>query len=153
MENSDEQVLCLSKSGYYPVWSKYLSAAAGLVLTAGGIWRITGQGPSGFGRIYPYIFVGLGLLYFSRSEKRIYLSKSGIVKETKTPLSSSKEVLPWNRVAHVTLATRRKQFMAFFERYGEIKGLRVLFDREQEQTVRGIISQMCPKTEVNTIQQ
>lgn len=153
MASLDEQVLCLSKSGYYPAWSKYLSTAAGLVLVAGGIWRIVGQGPSGFGKIYPYLFVGIGLLYFSRSEKRIYLSQSGIVKETKTLMSSSKEVLPWNRVAHVTLATRRKQFMAFFERYGEIKGLRVLFDREQEQTVRKIISQMCPKTEVNTIQQ
>nr|WP_321501039.1 hypothetical protein [uncultured Dethiosulfovibrio sp.] len=147
----DRQVLCLSKSGYYPTWTKYLSAAAGVVLVAGGIWRIAGQA-SGFGQIYPYLFVGLGLLYFSRSEKKIYLSPEGIVKETKTLLSSSEEVLPWSKVAHVTIATKRKEFMAFFERYGEIKGLRVLFNREQEQTVRGIISKMCPKTEVNTIQ-
>ena len=146
-------MLCLSKSGYYPTWTKYLSAAAGITLIAGGIWRMAGQGPSDFGRIYPYLFVGLGLLYFSRSGKKIYLSPEGIVKETKTLLSSSTEVLPWEKVAHVTIATRRRQFMAFFERYGEIKGVRVLFDREQEQTVRGIISKMCPKTEVNTIAQ
>lgn len=154
MKVKDEpQVLCLSKSGYFPAWAGPLSAAAGVILLAAGLWRLTGHGPSGFGRIYPYMFVGLGLLYFSRSEKKIYLSQNGIVKDTKTLLSSTREILPWNRITHVTLATRRKQFMGFFEIYGQIKGLRVLFDRDQEQIVRKILSEKCPKTEIKTIEQ
>jgi hypothetical protein len=152
-ERDSSEVLCLSKSGYYPGWMKKTALVTGLLLTSAGLWRLFGPSAGGFGRIYPYVFVGLGLVYFSGTTKRIYLSEEGVIRETGSFLSKGKQVLPWNRVVHVTLVTRKKQFMAFFEKAGEIKGLKVLFDIDQEPQVRAILKNSCPRTKINTITQ
>ncbi len=64
----------------------------------------------------------------------------------KTWWNRNREILPWAEVAHVTLAFRRKQMMAFFER--DILGWKVLFDSDQEARLREVLGQYIPKIEI-----
>ena len=64
-------------------------------------------------------------------------------------MNRNREVFPWNELAHVGLAFRGKQMMAFFER--DIFGWKVLFDRSQEESLRKILGEDAANVEITTI--
>lgn len=94
-------------------------------------------------------FVGAAVLYACGYKKRIYLSEEGIVRETKTWLNNNREVFPWAELAHVALAFRRNEMMAFFER--DILGWKVLFEKNQEGALREILGRYSPGIEIDTL--
>jgi hypothetical protein len=129
-----------------------VSFAVGLFLLADGLrLYLSATLEAGFNRFFPYLIVGGALLYFSGFKKRIFLSPEGVVRESKSWTGSTSQLLPWKDVAHVTVAFRKNQMMCFFERREGVTGIKVLFDRDQEEAIRNILATYCPTVEVNTL--
>ena len=93
--------------------------------------------------------VGGACLYASRFRKRIYLAPDGIVKETESWFTRNETLLPWEEVLHVTLAFRKNEMLALFER--GVTGWKVPFDAHQEQALRKILKEYIPEIEVGTL--
>ena len=126
----------------FPEWMRWLFGFIGIYLLGDALRRflmVKSLSVQAF-------FVGGVVLYACGYRKRIYLSEEGIVRETRTWVNRNSETLPWAEVAHVTLAFRRKQMMAFFER--DILGWKVLFDSDQEARLREVLGQYIPKIEI-----
>jgi hypothetical protein len=139
-------ILLETKSGTpFPEWMRWLFGAIGIYLLGDSLRRfLTVKSLS-----FHALFVGGAVLYACGYRKRIYLSEEGIVRETRTWMNRNREVFPWNELAHVGLAFRGNQMMAFFER--DIFGWKVLFERSQEETLRKILGEFAPKVEITTI--
>lgn len=129
----------------FPEWMRWLFGAIGIFLLGDSLRRfLTVKSLS-----VHALFVGGAVLYACGYRKRIYLSEEGIVRESRTWMNRNREVFPWNELAHVGLAFRGKQMMAFFER--DILGWKVLFDRSQEESLRKILGEYAPNVEITTI--
>lgn len=129
----------------FPEWMRWLFFAIGIYLLGDSLRRFLMVRSL---TLHAF-FVGAAVLYACGYRKRVYLSEEGIVRETRIWVNRNREVFPWNEVAYVSLAFRRKEMMAFFER--GILGWKVLFDREQETLLREILKEHCPGIEVNTL--
>ena len=129
-----------------PRWMKACIAGAGVLLLGTAMQGyLTGRGDS----LVAKFFVGAACLYALGFDKKLYVADEGIVKETKTWLNRNREVFPWDEVKFVTLAFRGGQMMAFFER--GVTGWKLLFRRDQEEPLRGLIRRKIPQVEVDTV--
>jgi hypothetical protein len=88
------------------------------------------------------MFLGAVCIYGSGISRKMYLSDIGIIRETHSWGRIVRRVTPWKDVKHVSLAIRGDKMMAFFE-IG-LKGWKVLFSKDQEPLVRGILDEMLP---------
>jgi hypothetical protein len=128
----------LSRSGTpFPKWMTWIILAVGLLLIADGMRSFA----------FHKLFVGVCCAYASGYRKSMFLNHEGVVRESGTWFGKRREVLPWSEVKFVTLAFRKKEMMAFFER--DITGWKVLFGREQEAEVRSMLERNIPDIEVD----
>jgi hypothetical protein len=129
----------------FPEWMRWTFGVIGIYLLGDSLRRfLTVKSLS-----FHAFFVGGAILYACGYRKRIYLSEEGIIRETRTWLNRNREIFSWKELAHVGLAFRRNQMMAFFER--DILGWKVLFDRSQEESLRKILEEYAPGIEITTI--
>jgi hypothetical protein len=96
------------------------------------------------------LFVGLVCLWGAGIRRKLYLSDVGVVREVHSWGRVVRRVLPWEDVAHVSLAFRGKQMMAFFE--VDKSGWKMPFAGEREDDVRDLLEEMIPDVEVETIE-
>lgn len=95
------------------------------------------------------IFVGaLSFLVISYG-KLVYLSPSGVVRETRTWRTSHREVMRWDEVKSASIVYRRNEAMAFLER--DTLGWKVLFDKDQVPVLKEIFAKYIPDIEVDEI--
>jgi hypothetical protein len=94
-------------------------------------------------------FLCLICVYGAGISRRLYLSDEGVVREMRGWGRTVRRVLPWSGVQSVSLAFRSGKMMAFFET-GSM-GWKVLFSEDQERIVRGILEEMLPDIEINTV--
>jgi hypothetical protein len=97
-----------------------------------------------------YLAVGIICLLCSSYRKSFTLSSEGIVREQSVFGRRYREVLPWVQVRSVTLAFKGNSMMVLFEK--GIKGWRVLFNREEEQSVRSIVLENRPDIKIEVLQ-
>jgi hypothetical protein len=98
---------------------------------------------------FPELLAGAACLYGSLFRKRIYLAPEGIVRETQSPFACGREVLPWSEVRHVTLAFRKQDMLALFEK--GTMGWRVPYRRNQEAALREILARCLPGAEIENL--
>lgn len=148
MPSSAPEVLLLSKaSGVASRYRTSLALLLGLGFLALCVYELyRGHPPR---EVLSKIFVGAALTYGSGYRKKISLTPEGIVKETRTFFSESRQVLAWEEVKHVTLAFKRDEMMGLFER--GLMGWKVPFGREQEGALREILKERLPTVEVDTL--
>jgi hypothetical protein len=128
-------------------WMKGVVLILGIFLLGDGLRQYLGN--YGLGAVASKLLIGAACLYVLGFRKRIYLADEGLVKETRTWLSRTREVFPWEEVKFVTLAFRGDKMMALFER--DITGWRLPFERADEERVRRILRERIPRVEVDLV--
>lgn len=140
--------LLVSKSGQAA--GRVKSAAFGLTgvyLLALTAWRYFAHGITS-GAQYTILVGALSFLVI-RYSKLVYLSPSGVVRETRTWRTSHREVMRWDEVKAVSIVYRGKEAMVFLER--DAMGWKALFDREQAQALKEIFAEYIPHIEIDEV--
>ena len=96
------------------------------------------------------LIVGAACVFASGFCKEIRLTPEGIVRRTRSWFSSGEEILPWARVRHVTLAFRKDEMLALFEK--GTMGWKVPYRRRDEDALRRILKKHIPDTEIETLE-
>jgi hypothetical protein len=129
-----------------PKGMKSLSLVIGLVIVSSWSFQMVKSDT----RPISYLAVGIICLLCSSYRKSFTLSSEGIVREQSVFGRRYREVLPWVQVRSVTLAFKGNSMMVLFEK--GIKGWRVLFNREEEQSVRSIVLENRPDIKIEVLQ-
>jgi hypothetical protein len=93
--------------------------------------------------------LGLVCVYGAGISRRLYISREGVVRETRSWGRALRRVLPWSDVRYVSLAFRGDKMMAFFE--VDATGWKVLFSKDQEGAVMDMLDEMIPDVEVEVL--
>ncbi len=134
-----EELLVSRSVTPFPKWMKWMVLIVGILLI--------GDGMRSF--MFHKILVGAVLAYISGYEKRIVLSPEGVVRQTRTWITTHSTTLPWDEVQYVNFAYRGSKMMCFFEK--DVTGLKVLFDRDDEPEVRRILELYIPDVETGVV--
>lgn len=134
-----EELLVSRSAAPFPKWMKWMGLAIGILLV--------GDGMRSF--MFHKILVGAVLGYVSGYDKRIFVSPEGIVRQTRTWVGSHSTLLPWEEIQFVNFAYKGSMMMCFFER--GTTGLKVLFDRKDEQELRRILELYIPDVEKGVV--
>lgn len=147
MDKNDTNILLLSLFKGETSFIRNVSIfALGLLFLAWGAYKLYLKNP--LQDFLPPLLIGFALSYSSGYRKKIYLSPEGLVKETASFFSVSRQSLPWTEIRHVTLMFRKNEMLGFFEQ--GIKGWKIPFEREQENTLRQILKKYIPNIEIDT---
>ncbi len=142
------EVLCLSKKGDIPKPFRVFAVLGGIFLLAYALLAFLTVKEKSF----LYLMTGGAMIFISGYHRRIFLSPQGVVRESRSWTGKHLQVLPWEKVSHVTLVHRGEQMMVFFERgLEETTGIRVLFQRDQEERVREILKEYIPGIPLETM--
>lgn len=95
------------------------------------------------------LFIGVVCVCASGFRKTIYLAPEGIVRRTRGWFSTGEEILPWSQIRHVTLAFRKDDMLALFEK--GTMGWKVPCRRQDEEALRRILKERIPDTEIETL--
>lgn len=146
-----DPILLDSKSSRTPsAGTRAALAGFGLLLVGHAVrsWLVAQGAPS---LRLSQMFVGIACILTVGWRRTLSLTADGILRRTSRWGARRSELLPWADVRHVTLVPRRGELTALFERK-ELTGLKVLFDRDQEQALRAILERCLPDgTEVQTL--
>lgn len=140
--------LLVSKSGQAA--GRVKSAVFGLTgayLIAITAWRYFAYGITS-GAQYT-IFVGVLSFFVISYSKRVYLSSSGVVRETRTWRTSHCEVMRWDEIKAVSIVYRGKEAMAFLER--DAMGWKALFGRDQVPELKAIFAKYIPDIDIDEV--
>ena len=141
------EVLCLSKKADMPKPLRAFALLGGIFLLSYALLAFLTIKEKSF----LYLLTGGAMLFISGFHKRAFLAPQGVVRESRSWTGKNVQTLPWEQISHVTLVYRRDQMMAFFERGEEATGIRMLFDRDQEERVRGIFKEYIPSIPLETM--
>jgi hypothetical protein len=136
----DMEVLCSSKKADMPKPLRAFALLGGIALLAYALLAFLTVREKAF----LYLLTGGAMLFISGFHKRAFLSPRGVVRESRSWTGKNVRLLPWEKISHITLVYRGDQMMAFFERGEETTGVRMLFQRDQEERVRGIFKKYIP---------
>lgn len=140
--------LLVSKSGQAAGRLKSIAfGLTGAYLIAMTAWRYFALGISS-GAQYS-LLVGALSFFVIRYQKRIYISPAGMVKETRTWLTSHRDILGWDEIKFVTVMYKGNQAMAFIER--DTLGWKALFDRDQIPRLKELFGEYIPDVEIDEI--
>ena len=146
--NADMEVLCLSEKGDMPKPFRAFALFGGIFLLAYALLAFLSVKEKAF----LYLMTGGAMLFISGFHKRAFLAPQGVVRESWSWTGKNVQVLPWERISHITLVYRGDQMMVFFERgLEETTGIRVLFQRAQEETLRRLFKQYIPSIPLETM--
>ncbi len=134
------EVLCLSRKADMPKPLRLFALLGGIFLLSYALLAFLTIKDKSF----LYFLTGGGMLFISGFHKRAFLAPQGVVRESRSWTGKNVQILTWEQISHVTLVYRRDQMMVFFERGEETTGIRMLFDRDQEERVRGIFKEYIP---------
>ncbi len=134
-----EELLVSRSVTPFPKWMKWMALLVGILLI--------GDGMRSF--MFHKILVGAVLAYVSGYDKRIVISPDGIVRQTRTWITSSSTLLPWNEIKYVNFAYKGSRMMCFFEK--DVTGLKVLFERSDEPEIRRILAKYIPEVETGVV--
>ncbi len=152
-------ILLDSKSSRLPSKNVRLSIfALGIFLLGNLVWLALQQKISlGSGSFSAHIsqgFVGIACLIGACWHRTLCLTTEGVFRESFLLGAGQNrrrsELLPWGKIEHVSLAFRKNEMMVLFDR-GELTGIRVLFDKGQEEALRGILKQYLPGIRVDVL--
>lgn len=101
------------------------------------------------GKLFFDLFIGFICIFGAGISRRIYLSDEGVVREMHSWGRVIRRVLSWEEVGYVTLAFKGNRMMAFFE--VDTTGWKILFAKDQEDCVIGILNEKLPDVEVNIL--
>jgi len=134
-----EELLVSRSVTPFPKWMKWTALAVGILLI--------GDGMRSF--MFHKILVGAVLAYISGYEKRIVISPEGVVRQTRTWITSHSALLPWSDIQFVNFAYKGSKMMCFFEK--DVTGLKVLFDKADEPEIRRILQHYIPDVETGVV--
>lgn len=140
--------LLVSKSGRAA--GRVKSAAFGLTgayLLAITAWRYFAHGITS-GAQYT-IIVGVLSFFVIKYSKLVYLSPAGVVRETRTWLTSHREIMRWDEIKAVSIVYRGKEAMAFLER--DSIGWKALFDKDQAPALKAIFAEYIPDIDIDEV--
>lgn len=129
-----------------PKGMKSLSLVIGLVIVSSWLYQLI----KGESRPISYLAVGVICLVCSSYRKSFILCSEGIVREQAVFGRRYREILPWQQVRSVSLAFKGHSMMVLFEK--GIKGWRVLFNREEEHSVRRVVLENRPDIKIEVLQ-
>ena len=146
-----DSILLDSKSSRMPsAGARAALACFGLALAVHAVHSWLADGGSSSLRL-SQIFVGIVCILASGWRRALSLTADGLLRRTIRWGTRKSELLPWADVRHVTLVLRRTELVALFEREA-LTGIKVLFDRDQEQALRAILERHLPEgAEVQTL--
>ncbi len=98
---------------------------------------------------FPKLIVAVACTGACGFRKKIYLAPEGIARQTQSWFTRNEDVLPWEQVRHVTLAFRKGDMLALFEK--GTMGWKVPCSREDEDTLRAILKEHIPNVEIETL--
>ena len=146
MEKTD--VLLDSKSSRTPSQpTRIFMAAVGLLLLGHSLWKLQSGLEANF---FSQGFVGLACFLASGWKRTLVLTREGVARTSVTWGKTRTETLPWKEIVHVALAFRKNEMLAMFDR-GQLTGLKVLLDQEQEESLRAVLRQCAPHAEISVI--
>ena len=114
----------------FPKWMKFVSVFLGVFLIAEGARGFVAPSGRGAYLAFPYFLVGAMCMYIFGYDKRLYLDREGIVRETILWGRVRRDVTSWSEIVGVAIRPVNGQILAFF-RKGE-KGWRMRFSSEQD---------------------
>lgn len=94
--------------------------------------------------------VGTACVLVSGWRRTLCLTNKGVLRKSSYWGRKHVELLLWKDVAYVALAFRKNEMMTMFDR-GGLTGIKVLFEREQEDSLRKILKQYLPDSKIETI--
>ena len=98
---------------------------------------------------FPKLIVAVACTYACGFRKKLYLAPEGIIRETRNWFTRNEDTLPWEQIRHVTLAFRRNDMLALFEK--GTMGWKIPCNRQDEAALRAILKKHIPNVEIETL--
>lgn len=135
------EILLEARSPYGAKGTRAALFAGGLVLLAGTAWSAARGAPAG--RYVSQGFIGLALLWCALWERRILLTRQGILRTNRCLGRSRDELLPWSDVRHLALSVKGRD-MTLLANHGGVRDLKIPFHRTQEGELRAVLAEIFP---------
>ncbi|HCL80501.1 MAG TPA: hypothetical protein DIC53_11120 [Synergistaceae bacterium] len=139
------EVLIEARSPYGTKGTRAGLLVFGLVLLIGAAWSATKGAPAG--RYVPQSLIGLALLWCALWERKVLLTKQGILRTNRCLGRSRDELLPWSDVHHLALSVKGRD-MTLLVDHGGIRGIKLPFDRSQEGQLRAVLAEIFPDAQM-----
>ena len=124
----------------FPKWMKYLSVLLGVFLMAEGVRGFVSPSGRGMYLAFPYVLVGAVCMYIFGYDRRLFLDREGIVRETVIWGRVLRDVTPWSSIVGISMTPAKGKVLAFFRK--GTTGWRMRFSSEEE--LRSFLEDVAP---------
>ena len=124
----------------FPKWMKYLSVLLGVFLMAEGVRGFVSPSGRGMYLAFPYFLVGAVCMYIFGYDRRLFLDREGIVRETVIWGRVLRDVTPWSSIVGISMTPAKGKVLAFFRK--GTTGWRMRFSSEEE--LRSFLEDVAP---------
>ena len=124
----------------FPKWMKYLSVFVGVFLMAEGVRGFVSPSGKGIYLAFPYFLVGAVCMYIFGYDRRLFLDREGIVRETVIWGRVLRDVTPWSLIVGISMIPAKGKVLAFFRK--GTTGWRIKFSSEER--LRAFLKDAAP---------
>ena len=133
-------ILPAESSASFPKQMKYLSVLLGVFLMAEGVRGFVSPSGRGAYLAFPYFLVGAVCMYIFGYDRRLFLDREGIVRETVIWGRVLRDVTPWSLIVGISMTPAKGKVLAFFRK--GTTGWRMRFSSEEE--LRSFLEDVAP---------
>lgn len=133
-------ILPAESSASFPKWMKYLSVLLGVFLMAEGVRGFVSPSGKGMYLAFPYFLVGAVCMYIFGYDRRLFLDREGVVRETIIWGRVLRDVTPWSSIVGISMTPTKGNILAFFRK--GTTGWRMRFSSEEE--LRSFLKDVAP---------
>ena len=133
-------ILPAESSVSFPKQMKYLSVLLGVFLMAEGVRGFVSPSGRGAYLAFPYFLVGAVCMYIFGYDRRLFLDREGVVRETAIWGRVLRDVTPWSLIVGISMTPAKGKVLAFFRK--GTTGWRMRFSSEEE--LRSFLEDVAP---------
>ena len=133
-------ILPAESSVSFPKQMKYLSVLLGVFLMAEGVRGFVSPSGKGMYLAFPYFLVGAVCMYIFGYDRRLFLDREGVVRETVIWGRVLRDVTPWSSIVGISMTPAKGKVLAFFRK--GTTGWRMRFSSEEE--LRSFLEDVAP---------
>lgn len=133
-------ILPAESSVSFPKQMKYLSVLLGVFLMAEGVRGFVSPSGKGAYLAFPYFLVGAVCMYIFGYDRRLFLDREGVVRETAIWGRVLRDVTPWSSIVGISMTPAKGKVLAFFRK--GTTGWRMRFSSEEE--LRSFLEDVAP---------
>ena len=133
-------ILPAESSVSFPKQMKYLSVLLGVFLMAEGVSGFVSPSGRGAYLAFPYFLDAAVCMYIFGYDRRLFLDREGVVRETVIWGRVLRDVTPWSSIVGISMTPAKGKVLAFFRK--GTTGWRMRFSSEEE--LRSFLEDVAP---------